>query len=269
MPKAKAVIEPSANENQFIAYLTGIFASVEKQFRDEAIARYIQRADYDLSSWLKRIKEGWTKPEHTPTWKIKAVQPPQYVAFHDYLRWRTYEPPPAGQEWMKEACELIHPIISKNDDQTGRFKGFEMVAAHDGYTANHKQAKKDANDAVDSAKAHFISKQSKKLANAVGDRKIVSTEGVLSCNGVVTGHIVVKVEGGDSFVLEMDMITNCRYHPNYISFYQFPARFKKINIGATTNNSESEEWMAEHFGKKPLPKKAPPVPRRSRYGFRR
>lgn len=245
--------------DQFASKLKEMFEKVEPQFREAEIKAYRAQAEGQLATWLKRVAEG---PVTASYGNHDRNRPPSYVTFkrenlNEKLGNRTFES--GGQKYD---FPLALDLNSSQDE--ARFVAYRKLAELGLFLANYEAAERDANRAVDGAKDHFLTKQSKKLRNACGERKVVKLDGHLVYRGVITGQLDVYVEGGDEFVLEMGMIVNHRYRPRFLSFYQFPARFTHSVIGGKKHGNQSEEWMAEHFAGKPLPVKPPPKPRRRR-----
>lgn len=205
-------------ETRFSARLTGLFLQVEQQFRDDTVARYKLVAESEWKSWEKLLTGP--EPEKKRTFGFGSVlDPPKYVR----CKAGSYSP-----NW-----DMLVASFNRGD-----------------WEKNEAAAIRDANDSVDYAKQHFISKQSKKLANATKlrtDRPTIA--GKLIYKVLIEGSLTLKYPNGDSFLIVMSMIVNHRYTRGYTSFYQFPARFCNVKMAGEFVKPArvSEKWMSEHF----------------------
>jgi hypothetical protein len=196
--------------------LTTMFAQAEPAFREFTVKRYMARATEQFEQWSKLLS---------------GEEPPKDRRYHD----RLHRPDYVGVHGGTYSLYW--------DGMVANFKAGKFYC-------NIDRAVKDANDAVDCAKTHFVSKQSKKLKNATKLRTdSPSLEGHLHFNGlIVTGTLKVTFPNGDWFTIELDMIVNHRYSRGHKSFYQFPARFKECEIAGQRQKVRlSEKWMSEHF----------------------
>lgn len=249
----------STKFNTFEQKLAEMFGTVEAAFREGEVRSYRAQADAQVAAWLKRVEAGPVKGPGV-NWRVNC--PPEYVLFVREHLDKKLEP---GDVFA----------LNCGGFEERKFGVYKKLAAMGEFKPNYDKAEKDANAAVDAAKAHFISKQGKKLATAFGNRTdIASIEGQLVYQGVITGWLKVTCKNGDQFTLDMNMIVNHRYEPHFTSFYQYPSRFTSVSINGkppAKGTKLSEEWMAEHFGGKPLPPKPPPKPRRKSLwrGYRR
>lgn len=203
----------------FDTILTKMFEQVEPQFRAAQVAHYRDVAERQLEGWKTRM--NGPKPENNrEVWDCMAQ--PRYVVTADSKKYRYV----SGWDELRDAINDGH------------------------YRVNYEAAERDANDSVDAAKAHFVSKQAKKLANATknhsGKPKLT---GKLSFSARITGVLNVEFGKGDCFSLDMSMIVNYRSgRRGYTSFYQFPARFVGVQIkGKRPTARVSEKWMEKNF----------------------
>jgi len=197
----------------FAAKLTKLFEAIEPQFRTAQVQKYRTTAEAQLGGWLQRL-EG---PAPTGRYAWDQMYSPEYVAIRQ---------PTSRHDWTW------------------------MQEHRADYYANVQKAKRDANAAVDQAKAHFISKQSGKLISATKNyagRGRIKVSGQLGCNVVITGHLDVHFNASYRFRLAMSMIVNYRYRPRFTSFYQFPARFQHVIVNGEMLDRVSEAQMAELF----------------------
>lgn len=202
--------------NIYTKKLTQLFEQVEPLFRSETIDRYRRHADLTHRAWLERM--AGPKPEHARM-ASDASRLPEYTKS-------------TKGSWNPNWETMVRDI------------------AEGMFVIDYAQAEQDANRAVSGAKENFIAKQAAKLTNATKLRTgTPKLDGLLRCNGVVTGHLSVKYNKNDHFILTMNMITNHRYERGYTSFYQFPARFTDVHIGGEkkTGVKISEKWMGENF----------------------
>jgi len=196
----------------FADKLLAMFEEVEPDFRAALIKQYREIADRQLEVWLKSL-EG---PEPTGRFAWEQRRPPEFVT-HD---------------------EALAPIWSN-------YQKFRSV-----FRADYKKAERTANTSVDNAKLHFISKQSKKLANATklakGKPKLTGHLALRVM--VVTGSLLVEYKRS-KFTLTMSMIVNYRHQRGFKSFYQFPARFANVEIDGIPQigTRVSEAWMEKNF----------------------
>lgn len=206
------MIKPEA---AFSARLTGLFAQVEPQFRKDTVARYVAQATANYNSWMKRLA-GPEPPRDC--WYHDAVSSPQYVTW--------------------------------DGGMTSTWEGKVEAAKRGEFRADIKRAEQDANDSVDYAKQHFISKQTKKLTNATKlrtDRPTIA--GKLRYKVLIEGTLRLEYPNGDRFEVVMSMIVNHRYERGCTTFYQFPARFCNVKLGGllVMPARVSEKWMADNF----------------------
>lgn len=196
------------------AKLRGLFLQVEPQFRRDTVARYVDLANRQFTSWLELL-EGPEPPRDRHY--HESVACPQYVTWDGGM----------GSSWEAKVA----------------------AAKRGEYRANIQRATSDANASVDYAKEHFISKQTKKITNATTHRTDhPSIAGKLRYKVVIEGTLTFQYKNGDSFQVVMSMIVNHRYTRGYTSFYQFPARFTNVNMAGTlVTDRMSERWMAENF----------------------
>lgn len=207
---------PVTTENAVRAKLTGLFVQVEPLFRADTIARYKIQAESQFKGWVTML-EG-EKPKETRTMFGSILSPPDYVknTKGSYsIAWDMLVASHKRGEW---SCDLV-------------------------------KAERDANASVDYAKEHFITKQTKKIANATKLRTDRPTiDGMLRYNVLIEGTLTFKYPNNDCFALTMSMIVNHRYSRGYKSFYQFPARFGNVYIaGKRADGRISEKWMSENF----------------------
>lgn len=199
----------------YAAKLTELFEAVEPQFRAAQVAKYRETANNQLAAWLQRL-EG-PEPDRKQRYYVDLTRPPQYVGF-------------------KQA--------------TSRFDWAWMQANKADYFADLERAESDANTSVDQGKAHFISKQSKKLDTATKNYKgrgRIKISGELRFRVLIEGHLDVQFAADSRFRLAMSMIVNYRYKSGFKSFYQFPARFQGVVIRGVKLDKPSEARMAELF----------------------
>lgn len=196
--------------------LTKLFEQVEPQFRADTVARYVGTAKGNLEAWLNLLK-GPEPPRVIGTFR-RSWEVPNYVDHKDGVY---------PLFWLK----------LQEEAKAGK------------WTANVARAARDANNSVDYAKHHFISKQSRKLENATKlceDRPSIS--GKLVYNVLIEGTLRIKFSNGSRFDIVMSMIVNHRYERGFTQFYQFPARFTNVVVNESMPTARtSEKWMSENF----------------------
>ncbi len=206
---------PVKPENAIRAKLGGLFMQVEPQFRADTIERYKATAEGQFDAWVKLLA---------------GEEPPRDRWYHDTTRCPQYVGHTGGS--YSPTWSMLVAAQSRNE-----------------WYCNFKRAEKDANDSVDYAKEHFITKQTKKITNATKlrtDRPTIS--GTLRYRVLIEGTLTFTYPNGDRFNVVMSMIVNHRYERGYTSFYQFPARFTDVHLdGKPTTARMSEKWMSENF----------------------
>ncbi len=199
--------------------LAAMFAEVEPAFRANTRTRYKRQAEAEHSAWIKRLNTSEDGKYKSRLGFTETYRPGQYVR---YERRDKYDGGPFS--WKGEQ------------------------AAKNRYLPDYMQAQRDADRAVDDARATFLHRQGRKITVAVEGRDdLAEVVGKLRLEGVVTGGITVRMGNGDQFTLYTQIITNYRYEPRFVSFYQFPARFHNITKDEQTHNSKSASWMEMNF----------------------
>lgn len=217
----------------FTALVTEIFEQIEAEFRAarvKANREYSQRA---FDAWKQRL--NGPMPEHLPDGPVysrdrptrDAMARPQYVIAK-----------PGSRDYF---VSLDAQWAGLRDDINAGL-----------YLPDPDRAERDAHVEVDSVKAQFIAKQSRKLNNATqlcaGRPKV---DGRLEYRaGRMGGRMTVDYGNGNSFALEMSVVHNYRSsrYGHGTSFYQYPARFTAVKInGEKPKATISEAWMAENF----------------------
>lgn len=204
--------------------LVAMFAEVEPDFRAEARARYKRQAEAEHRTWIERLttsKDGQYKDR---LGYKNTYRPGQYVRYNPKDK---YDHGPQGY---------------------GSYGWKVKQAVKDRYVPDYVRAQREADRDVDSAKATFLHRQGKKIAAALEGRDdLKEAVGMLRLEGTVTGGITVRMENGDQFTLNTQIIINCRLNPQYVSFYQFPSRFSNIVKDGVRTTMRSVAWMKENF----------------------
>lgn len=209
----KAKPQPS----KFLPILTRIFEEVEPKFREQQIVSYKAQASSQLE-WVLSWLDGPEPDGKTKTWHDFSI--PRYVNV-------------AGGAWYRG------------------WDALQRIRKEGGFRAAFERAEADANRSVDAAKAHFITKQCKKLDNATKNHpgeSQVSGFLRLDGSGIIAGRLKVEYKNGDEFTLNMSVIVNYRHARGFTSFYQFPARFTRVKLnGEFVKARLSEGWMEDNF----------------------
>ena len=210
--------------------VASLFESVEPQFRAERVRAYESRANAQYENWMKRLSGEIAPPvqsEGEAHWKFRD-------RVHNY--------------------EAV-PEYVLNDRGAWNSAWSSKVADKERWHANLDKAREDANREVDGVKAVFLRKFTDKLNSAVGQRDGLQplTGSMRMTAGFVAGVLHAVFANGDRFTLEMDVITNFRHESRgagRFGFYQYPARFKNVQLaGNPPKGKLSEKWMEENFAK--------------------
>ncbi len=200
------------NYKTFIKKLTDLFEQVEPIFLEATLQRYRRNAEMYHQAWLNRM--AGPKPEN-PRAEHDSMRVPQYTTT-------------TGGSYAPYWDFMVRDIAA------GKF------------IINYAHAERDAREEVASAKAGFVTKNSRKLNTATQlKRKSPSLNGCLSYNGgIVTGTLLVEY-GKSHFILAMSIKLNYR---NGQPYYQFPAIFQHVMInGVAPKARMSEAWLSENF----------------------
>jgi hypothetical protein len=241
-------------QDGFREILTCCFAGIEADFRAQTVARYRAAANSDLEAWRHRLGREPALPSADRTanrWSKSFVPYYQQNRPHGYVKFDRSRAP--RQDWIRNCTDA-----AEQAEWEWHRECFRLGL----YTADREQAEQDAHAVVDSAKAHFVEKQSQKLTSACGDRLVGVAGGLSFHRGVITGYLDVTArEPGepaeDGFRLELSIIVNRRHEPRYIEFYQFPARFTQVRLAGEEHAQASEAWLAEHWSGNNQPAREP------------
>jgi hypothetical protein len=208
--------------------LTQMFEAVEPAFRQHQIETCRLQAGVQLRSW-----EG----------QLQGPMPEAKT--HGRSNWRFWSPGELVKTLPANGVDPLTMGYMVPSGWTARQEAFKQGR----YVPDYEKAEKLANQSVDSAKAHFITKQTRKLESVAGHRTDrTRLDGDLTFrNGVITGYLTVEFGNGDAFGVEMSIKTNCRYQPRYTQFHQFPARFVNVQKGGEKYKTKAEAWFKDNF----------------------
>lgn len=201
------------------AKLTAMFAEVEPAFRAETRGRYKRQAEAEHHTWIERLETSDDGKYKSPHGYMNTYHPGQYVRYE-----------------------------RRDEFDGGPFTWNGQRIAKGRYFPDYKRAERDADAAVEGARQTFLHRQGQKIAAALEGREdLKEAVGQLRFDGVIVGGITVRMENGDKFTLYTQIITNYRFEPRYVAFYQFPSRFNAIVKDGTKYTTKSVAWMEESF----------------------
>ena len=222
-----------------------------KEWGERLAAGPPPRRDYRLCSPGDLVRRAWPKQWEKGEWDLRYAlerKEPDAVNLDD-------EADRKRIDWDNPLRERMQKLSYRQAADPEKWQLARDLFAAGHYVPDYRKAEKMATDYVETAEAEFVAKQSRKMENACGNRKVAGLTGELSLSGIVTGFFVVTAEGGDSFRVDMDIITNYRYGHNSANgqltvYAQYPARFRLVNVGGVqVKKSAGEKWMADNFAR--------------------
>ena len=202
--------------------LAAMFAEVEPAFYAETRGRYKRQAEAEHRTWIERLETSEDGEYKDSRGFTNTYHQGRYVCWIAGEGFSHYVREPFQWAYRKANKHCYHP--------------------------DYGRAERDADAAVESARQTFLHRQGQKMAAALEGRDdLKEAVGRLRFEGVIVGGLTVYMENDDKFTLHTQIITNCRYDPRYVNFYQFPSRFNSIVKDGTKYVTKSEAWMRGSF----------------------